>query len=223
MYYNEDDEIRKENKQNWGLTKKLIIAILVLVLLLAAAIYFIYVHNIKDDDSGKGVVETLIDQGTKEAEVTFTEAQLAEVFKISELSTATYTYNSIASAYDEEAQTVRYHVFYEGTVKVGVDFSDIKMEIDNENKLIKLTLPEAEVLDMSIDAGTMDYIFTSEIYNTETITQEAYNLSCLDLKCKLENEEQLYVTAKENAIATVEALIKPWVEQMDADYTVSIR
>ena len=156
MYYNEDDEIRKENKQNWGLTKKLIIAILVLVLLLVAAIYFIYVHNIKDDDSGKGVVETLIDQGTKEAEVTFTEAQLAEVFKISELSTATYTYNSIASAYDEEAQTVRYHVSYEGTVKVGVDFSDIKMEIDNENKLIKLTLPEAEVLDMSIDAGTMD-------------------------------------------------------------------
>lgn len=223
MYYNEDDEIRKENKQNWGLIKKLIIAILVLVLLLVAAIYFIYVHNIKDDDSGKGVVETLIDQGTKEAEVTFTEAQLAEVFKISELSTATYTYNSIASAYDEEAQTVRYHVSYEGTVKVGVDFSDIKMEIDNENKLIKLTLPEAEVLDMSIDAGTMDYIFTSEIYNTETITQEAYNLSCLDLKCKLENEEQLYVTAKENAIATVEALIKPWVEQMDADYTVSIR
>lgn len=223
MYYNEDDEIRKENKQNWGLTKKLIIAILVLVLLLAAAIYFIYVHNIKDDDSGKGVVETLIDQGTKEAEVTFTEAQLAEVFKISELSTATYTYNSIASAYDDAAQTVRYHVSYEGTVKVGVDFSDIKMEIDNENKLIKLTLPEAEVLDMSIDAGTMDYIFTSEIYNTETITQEAYNLSCLDLKCKLENEEQLYVTAKENAIATVEALIKPWVEQMDADYTVSIR
>lgn len=164
----------------------------------------------------------VLQDGSLLAEVIFTEAQLEEIFEISELSTANYTYNSIVPAYHENGKTIRYYVSYEGTVKAGVDFSGIDIDIDNENKTISLTLPDAQIHEILVNAGTLDYIFTEKKYETETVVQEAYQLSCDDLRHKIENETQFYEMAKENAITAVEALIEPWVEQYDADYTVTV-
>ncbi len=212
---------QRNEKTRKSLKAKMILLLIIIVLLaLLAAVTKLYFDSQKED---KDVIPTILEQTTHPAEVTFTEAQLQDVLETSELSTATYTYNSIVSAYAEDGVTVRYHVSYEGSVKAGVDFADIDMEIDNENKTILLILPDAEVLDTSVNAGTLDYIFADQKYNTETIAQEAYNLSCIDLESKIEQEEQLYAIAKENAVAAVEALIKPWVEQIDANYIVSVR
>ncbi|MBQ8514762.1 MAG: DUF4230 domain-containing protein [Ruminococcus sp.] len=220
MYYDEEHKYKEKARRDRKIRKFLVLTILVLIGLLAIGIAIIY-HFFRDD-TDEGVIPAVLEQETYEAEVTFTESQLQDILETSELSTASYTYNSIVSAYAEDGVTVRYHVSYEGVIKAGVDFSDIIMKIDNESKTISLTLPEVQVMDMYIDAGTLDYIFVSEKYNIATVSQEAYNLSCSDLESKIANEEQLYVTARENAVAAVEALIKPWVEQVDEDYTVSI-
>ncbi|MDY2510464.1 MAG: DUF4230 domain-containing protein [Ruminococcus callidus] len=205
---NKDQE---QKKRSWKILK--IVVIVAVIIMIAITLFFV----IKKPSLKQAFADV-----THPAEVTFTEAQLKDAFEISELSTATYTYNSIASAYDKDHETVRYHVSYEGTVKVGVDFNDIDVKIDESNKKITLTLPDAEVLELNVNAGTMAYIFTDEKYDTETVAQEAYRLSREDLKNKAEKEQQLYETAKENAIAAVEALVTPWIEQMNADYTVSV-
>ena len=108
-------------------------------------------------------------------------------------------------------------------MKAGINFQNIKTQIDNENKKITVILPDVEIYDTTVDAGTLEYIFTDKKYNTENVAQEAYKLCCNDLAEKAKQEDNLYSAAKSNAKAAVEALIKPWVEQTNSDYTVVVK
>ena len=159
----------------------------IIVILILALLVFVAVFKIKDFKKPKtqNAISTFLDGGTKEAEVVFTESELKEVLGISEFYTADYTYNSIVKVYDKDNETLRYNVAYEGKVKAGINFQNIKTQIDNENKKIKLC--------------------------------------CNDLAEKAKQEDNLYSAAKSNAKAAVEALIKPWVEQTNSDYTVVVK
>lgn len=44
-----------------------------------------------------------------------------------------------------------------------------------------------------------------------------------DLEERVEKEEELLEIAKENTMAVVEALVKPWVEQINNEYRVEIQ
>ncbi len=195
----------------------LIFGILALLIIIAAAALIAYFG-----DKAKHKAEDLLDETSYSAEVTFTDSQLQEIFEISEISTASYIYNSIAEAYNEDGTAVRYYVYYEGIVKAGVDFSKIEIDIDDVQKVITLTLPEVEIHDIIVDSNTMDYIFNDKKFNTETGMQEAYSLCYADLTSKIENEPQFYEMAKKNAVNSVEALIVPWVEQVNDEYVVMV-
>lgn len=161
----------------------------------------------------------------KEGRVTtISRASLEEILEISELSTVDYIYNAIAKAYDEDGQTVRYYVAYEGRVTAGIDFEKIRIDkVDEEKKEIVITLPEVEVHDLIVDAGTMEYIFTKSRYETETVSQEAYKICLDDMEKRIKEETALYEMAKENGIAAVEGLIEPWVKELDDEYTVIVK
>ena len=192
--------------------------------ILAAVIILIVIFAVKGFiDKGRDTVSDLANNTEYEAKVEFTVTQLQEVFEISEISTASYIYNSIATAYTEDGKEARYHVYYEGTIKAGVDFGKIDIQIDDAGKVITLTLPEVEIHDIIVDSSTLDYIFSDEKYNTETGMQEAYSLCYDDLTSKIENEKQFYEMAKNNAVNSVEALIVPWVEQVDDEYVVIVK
>ena len=154
---------------------------------------------------------------------TISEASLEKVFEISELSTADYAYNAIASAYENDGKTAKYYVAYDGTVTAGIDFSKIIIAIDDDSKKITLTIPNCEIQDTTVDFGSMKYIFENDKYDTETVSQEAYELCKADLVQRVEKEEDLLVLAKENATAAVEALVNPWVKQIDSEYVVDIQ
>lgn len=151
------------------------------------------------------------------------ETDLKDVLNISELSTLEYTYNSIVAIHEEESEKVKYYVAYEGMVTVGIQFEEIRVTVDEEQKSILLTVPEAEIMDCEVNPGTLEYIFTKEKYNTETVAQEAYKAGCADLKEKAYKETELFAMARENAITSVEALVRPWIEQIDKEYTVSVQ
>ena len=197
----------------------------IIVILILALLVFVAVFKIKDFKKPKtqNAISTFLDGGTKEAEVVFTESELKEVLGISEFYTADYTYNSIVKVYDKDNETLRYNVAYEGKVKAGINFQNIKTQIDNENKKITVILPDVEIYDTTVDAGTLEYIFTDKKYNTENVAQEAYKLCCKDLAETAKQEDNLYSAAKSNAKAAVEALIKPWVEQTNSVYTVVVK
>jgi predicted nucleic acid-binding Zn ribbon protein len=162
-------------------------------------------------------------EGQEGTVTTISETSLEEVFEISELSTADYAYNAVAYAYENDGITPKYYVAYEGMVTAGIDFSKIIIDVDENKKSITLKIPNCEILDTTVGFGSMQYIFENNKYNTETVSQEAYELCEVDLAVRAEKEEDLLSLAKENATAAVEALVNPWVNQIESDYTVIIQ
>ncbi len=154
---------------------------------------------------------------------TISESSLQKIIEINELSTVDYTYNATVSKTKEDSSEIMYHVAYEGTVTAGIDFHEISFDLNEEEKIITITIPDVEIHNISVNMGTMDYIFTKDKYETETISQEAYKLCKADLKKRIEDEELLKKTARENAISSVEALFKPWIETVDKQYKVVIK
>ncbi len=63
--------------------------------------------------------------------------------------------------------------------------------------MITLTLTESEIQNTTVDFGSMDYIFENKKYETETISQEAYELCRADLAERAAKEKDMLVLAKE--------------------------
>ena len=159
---------------------------------------------------------------SKSGEVTtISESSLKEIIEISELSTVEYTYNSIVTVSNEKEQ--KYHVAYKGIVKAGFDFNELAISDEKENKKVIITVPKIKINSVKIDEESLDFIFIKEKYNTETTYQEAYAKCVDDLIVKAEKNTQLKEMAKENAVTTIKALIKPWEEQLPEGYTIEYR
>ena len=148
------------------------------------------------------------------------EASLRKILETSELSTVEYTYNAVATKYNDDNTKALYHVAYKGKVKAGIDFSKVLYNIDKNNKLSFLTLPEAEIQGTYVDVAEMDYIFVKDKYETETVSKEAYSLCTADLERSANEQESLLVLARENARSTLEALLNPWLESLDDEYQI---
>lgn len=162
----------------------------------------------------------------KEGQVTtISKSALEKVIEINELSTVDYTYNAIATVYDEKdkkGEKIKYYVAYEGLVTAGIDFKKIEIHVDKTKKVVTIVLPEVEIHDLTVDMGTLDCIFVKDKYNTEEVSKEAYAASKADLQKRIEEENELFDLAKENAIESVKALFIPWIEQVDEEYTVEV-
>jgi hypothetical protein len=199
-------KISKKNKKKW---KSILIAMGVILILL---IIFISILSKKKTSESNGHEVT-----------TVSKSSLEKVLDISELSTLDYTYNAIANVYDEDNTTVKYYVAYKGTVRAGIDFDKIEVSEPDENKKILITIPDVEIQDTTVDMGSLDYIFTKSEYNKETVSQEAYQCCQEDLAQRAEETEELKQMAKDNAITSVQALIQPWLDQLEEGYTVEIQ
>ena len=145
------------------------------------------------------------------------------MIELNDLSTLEYTYNAITEVYDESGKTLKYHVAYCGTVTAGIDITKIEIDVDQEAKRILITLPNAKVQSVNVDMGTLEFIFSKKKYETETISQEAYKASLEDLENRTKEENNLLFMAKDNAVGAVEALIAPWVKQIDDEYMVEVK
>lgn len=216
-----DEQHTSENKKNGG-NAGLAIAIIAVMGLIFAIVMIIIFLQFDHEPVDPPVVPTEQTETTSPVKTVVTVSQLQEILEISELSTAEYSYNSIARAYDEDGEKIRYYVYYEGTVKAGIDFSKIDILVDDQNMRIVLLLPDVEIYETYVDIHSLDYMFEKKKYETETISQEAYTLCTDDLKQKTENEEQFLEMAKDNAANCVKALIEPWVEQVNDEYVVTI-
>ncbi len=158
----------------------------------------------------------------EEKVVTITKSSLEKIIKINDMSTLEYTYNAIAHVNDEDGKA-KYHVAYEGTVTAGIDITKVDVSVDEQNKKIKIVIPEAKIQAVDVDIAKMDFIFEKSKYETETVSQEAYKACLEDLEKRANSEDDLLSMAKENAVDSITALITPWVEQIDEEYSVKIK
>lgn len=195
-----------------------IIGAVVLIVILCVAVVLIKKHFFSGP--GNFVEENII--GEEGKVTTVTESTLEAVIKKSQLYTAEYPYNGYVTIYDEDGN-IKYYVAYEGTVKAGIDVNRITVKIDEETNTITIQLPEVSVEEPVVNAGTMEFIFKKEKYNTETVAEEAYRYAEEDLTNRVKEDVDIKACAQESAKAAERAMIEPWVNQIEEGKTYTVK
>lgn len=191
---------------------KLYIIIVVLLLLVVGLVYQFVLPK-----------PTATEEGVEQEEI-ITVAVLEQIIDVSELSTFQAVYNGIAKVMNEKnPEEVDYYVCYEADVKVGIDFAEIDVEVDNILKQVIITLPEIEITSTNVDIGSLEYMFVNDKANTNTVSEQAYRECKADAEEESSKADKIYELAEQNARNIVRALTSPFVEQVDSEYTLEIR
>ncbi|MDE7312798.1 MAG: DUF4230 domain-containing protein [Eubacterium sp.] len=167
----------------------------------------------------------------KNQELTLTEtsSKLEKVLKISELSTYQVTFNGVANVTDADEQLL-YHVAYKAKVRIGIDMEDITVsaeDIKNPDspaegkKKIIVALPPVEIADVDVDPGSLDYIFIDSSADTPDVSITALPACKKDAEADCQSNALLFELARDNAVNTVEALMRPFLVQ-NKDYELEI-
>lgn len=152
------------------------------------------------------------------------KSTLEDIINVSDLSTFEAVYNGIAKVTDEDnPEKVNYYVSYDAKVKAGIDFEKVDITVNTDEKIITVMLPEIKITDVNVDITSLDYIFENEKVNTETVSEEAYKKCIEDVTSESNSEDAIYELAEQNARNIVEALISPFVEQLDSEYRLEIQ
>ena len=152
------------------------------------------------------------------------KATLEKVINVSDLSTFEAIYNGVAAvANEEKPENIDYYVSYEAKVKAGIDFALVEVEVNEAEKIITVMLPEVKITDVDVDIASMDYIFMNNKANTETVSAQAYKKCIKDVTKESNSTDEIYESARQNARNIVEALISPFVEQLDSEYKLEIK
>lgn len=142
---------------------------------------------------------------------------------VSDMSTFEAIYNGIAEVENEADPTqIDYYVSYEAKVKAGFDFENLNMQVDHDRKVITVKIPEIKITDVNVDIGSLDYIFENKKANTENVSEQAYKKCIEDVTRESAEEKAIYELAKQNAKNTMEAIIQPFMEQLDEEYQLQI-
>ncbi len=148
---------------------------------------------------------------------------LEKIINVSDLSTFQSIYNGIVTVYDEEDdKEVDYHVTYNSRIKAGINIEEIEIDIDQDEKVVTIILPETKIIDVNVDIASLDFLFIDNEANTATVSEEAYNEAILDVEEATKNNEIIYELAEQNAKNTMIALIEPFVNEFDEEYTINV-
>lgn len=210
---NEKIEKDLEKKPDKGKKTLLFLKIIRLVVILAIILTILFFLN-------KLNIFNFQDGQIKSLE---SESRFQEMVQIGDLSTIEYTYNSISTCIDQETENAKYYVSYKGKIKAGIDFTKIKIDVDDNQKLVKVLTPTAEIQDVSVEMENLDFIFIKSKYETENVTEEAYKICIADLNEKAALDKDILEIAEENAYSALKALIGPIIEMEYPDYSLSIQ
>lgn len=161
--------------------------------------------------------------GNDDNESVVTKQTLMKIVNVSELSTSTSIYNGVAKVMNEKKpEKVNYYVSYEAKVAAGIDFDKIEITVDPNEKKIAIKLPEAKITNVDVDVASMDFIFVDKKANKSTVTETALKACEADVDAESKEQSAILDLAQQNAVNVVTALVKPFVEQLDEEYTLTV-
>ncbi len=144
---------------------------------------------------------------------------LEKILSISDLSTIQTTYNSMVQVDDIIApHSTLYYVSYEAVISAGIDFSDVNLVLDHDNKTLEVTLPESEIQETNVDIASLDFLFRDTSVNTANLTPEAYKLCQKDVEEHAKSLDTILELSTENAISIITALTLPFMDTLGNDY-----
>ena len=154
--------------------------------------------------------------------ITYTASSILEkVMPISDLSTCKCVYNGVARVYaDESNEKELYRVSYEAEVWAGIKMDQLQITADPETKKITITLPAVEITDISVDMGSLKYMFLDSESETEGVSREAYQACIADVTKESAVNEEILSRAEENAVNAIRAVLSPLAE--DGGYELEI-
>ena len=201
-------------KEKRGLKQGLISSLIIAIILIAGSIY------VKNNFVPKE--ETLISSET-------VESSLKEA---KELTTLKYHYKNIASFENSQEfqgfklpfTTKRFLYTYAGVIHAGVDLDKAKVDVNNEDKTVSVTLPKSKILSHDIDEkSVMFYDEKNSIFNP--LELEDYSNFRKEEEAKVEKEavdKGLLTEADEQSKKAVEDIlnINPEIAE---HYTINVK
>lgn len=218
--------------------KKILIFLLVVVLIAAGAFGGIY---IKDNflPSEEVIViptpevtpESILSEVIQE-EQTVSMDEVQQILKpASELITAKYYYTE-ASTYENYQKLFKKYklpfttdktVFtYDGVISVGIELSEIEIDIDNESKTISIVLPPIEEKHNEIFHDSFDVPYEQDSPFTKTDMKNLTDLIDALKKAKVKevmNDKDFIAYAKNSTVDVLEAFLK--ASSLTSEYELS--
>lgn len=156
------------------------------------------------------VILVILLMSNKNGNVEFkVKSSLERLDEKSDLETVNYTYNVVAKQCkknekcDKSSNDIddfEYVVSCKGTVTAGIEFKDINVDVNKDNKTILITLPEATIKDTSVVSRKFlngEDLPASELVNAEKLCAKT-------ILEKSKKDKEILKTAKEQAQVVVE-------------------
>ena len=168
--------------------------------------------------------------GNTESKEINTEPQISQMRSICELAVMDCYYHNVAKYREEDAsgflfwkKDKHFWVEYSGVVRLGIDVSQVDMEI-SENQ-VTITLPEAEVLNCKVDSSSLtpdSYIVDK---NSADITAEDETRAFQEAQSKLEetasNDTTLLREAQQRAQSLLEDDVNNIGNAIGKEYSIT--
>ena len=98
---------------------------------------------------------------------------------------------------------------------------NICSDVNDKKKKIIVALPPVEIADVEVDPGSLDYIFIDSSANTPDVSITSLPACKADAQADCQSNKMLFELARDNAVNTVEALMRPFLTQ-NKDYELEV-
>lgn len=166
---------------------------------------------------------------TGEVETLAGETIQSEIREIGELITAEYFYThaedfeNIKTMFGMKLPFTKTSVVYmvDGSIKAGIDFAKVTVEVDDEAKTVKITLPESRVIASEIDHDSFSLVNEKEGWFNELSTEDV-NRTFAHVK-ELEEQKSIDNGLLERADENAKRVITSFVKNLEMkEYAVEV-
>lgn len=168
-----------------------------------------------------------------ESENTVNKPELSQIQSICELATLECYYHNVAKSTKTKGTGLahvgekerKFWIEYTGVAKIGIDMSEVKMDIDGTS--VEITIPGAKILNKEVKTiDEDDYISTSDSwFNKNQITADeqtqAVNDAQNEMVAAVEKNKALLVSAQERAKTLIENYVTQLGEAAGVEYQIT--
>lgn len=159
------------------------------------------------------------------------ESDFSAISSVCELATLKCYYHNVAKSETEASGLFKWlgkgykkiWTEYSGIVELGIDVSKVSVEKPTADGVVKVTIPDAEILSVDLDEDSMSEPLTDTGFMTK-ITKEEETEALAEAQNHMEETAKengnLLNQAKERAKSLIEGYVKNVGEQIGKEYTV---
>ncbi len=159
------------------------------------------------------------------------EADFSGINSVCELATLKCYYHNVAKAETEASGLLKWlgkgykkiWTEYSGVIELGIDVNQVSVSKPDADGVVKITIPDAEILNVDLDEASMGEPLTDTGFLTK-ITKEEETAALAEAQNDMEETAKangaLLVQAKERAKTLIEGYVKNVGELIGEEYTV---